>query len=430
MPNFFIIDLKVTLKNPMTDQTTAQAVAAAINNVSTDQMLAETAAKGIEASAAAANRVRDMLATQLSTANFNLVSDLNDKFAGFIRYDEIRERLDFLLEEASRGVSGTDVRDSLNDAMEDIHEITGVLNPAGSIHAGAKFFGRIARAFRHGFKSQRQIFVFGIKDLQGKVKMVEQVIGTEKEGIKNTVELVRTYLPAVTEDVVRLEYLARFLEEFIKTENAKDLGQDAQTFLRDYLVAVQTMKQVSAVSILRVLMGLNRIVKAKFHLDKVEMKFSMNLGTLVFENLIANQIHTAYSVAESIELGVESLEEKNKSLDKANRDRELAEKEKQLDILKSLGGKLEQIQADYDQYRADLQALNDEVDAFMPEYNKAYDQLIDMRDAAMAREAAAAAAMHELLKSDAWNEEAVIQNHKKHEAERKQAAEEVMDLAK
>ncbi len=410
----------------MTTATTTAEVQAAIAAVDTTALLNEVEAKGIEASHAAASKVRMMLEEQLSTANFNLVDELNAKFAGFLQYDLIRERLNILLEKAGESTSSGDVHGALNDAMEEIHEITTVLDATGAMNATAKFFGRILHAFQHGFKSQRQVFVYGMRSLKGKVSTIENILQGEKGNIQNIVEMVRSYLPAVTEDVVRLEYLSRFLEQYLETPAASDLGDDAKQFLKEYHVAVQTMKQVSAVSVLRVIMGLNRIVKAKFHLDKVQMKFTMNLGTLVFENLISNQIATSYRIADSIETGIESLDSQNEKLADELRSTEIAKKSEQLEILKGLEGKLGEIQADYDVYRAEIDRLNGEVDAFLPTYNETYERLTDMRNKALARDAEAGKAMSELLKSDAWDEEKLIAENQQIIEEKEQAMKDVV----
>lgn len=414
-----------TFQTDMTDTQTALEVREVLATVDVQDMLEESAQKGIEASNEATNRVRVMLEQTLSTANFNLVDDLNEKFSAFLQYDAIRQRLNVLLEMAQKSASGQDIGGALDDAMEDIQEITEVLNTAGTVNGVSKFFGNIFNAFRHGFKSQQQIFLYGIRDLKGKVEMVEQIIGTEKTGIRNTIDMVRQYLPAVTEDVIRLEYLSRFLEEFLNSETGQGLGKDAQEFLREYHMAIQTMKQVSSVSVLRVMMGLNRIVKAKSHLDKVEMKFTMNLGTLVFENLINNQLATSYKIADSIELGIEALNERNAELDDQLRQTEIDNKEKHLRVLKGLEGKLVEIKADYESYHNELDRINAEVEAFLPQYNETYDELVDMREGALNREKATGEAMATLLGSDAWSEDKLIAENEQINVEREALSDEI-----
>ena len=402
----------------------------AINSVDTTEMIAVQSKKGIQASKEMADRIRNYLEDELAVANFDLVEEINQKFAEFLRFDGMQERLQMLLEKASGNQeSRGDVEESLDEVMEDIHEINESLSPGKMALESAKFFGGIFRFFYHGFKSNSQVFVYGLRDLKGKVEVVQSTIGTEKIKLRNTVDLVRQYLPEVTEDIIRLEYLDKFLTEFIASDAVQELSEEAQDFLREYQVSLAAMKQVSSVSVIRILLGLNRLVKAKFNLDKTEMRFTMNLGTLVFENLIANQVSHSYSLAADITEGIEKLEKKNEELAKDNAEKEIEAKKKNLDILKSLEGKIEKVKADYAEYKVTVEGLNDEIEDYLPKYQEAYAEVVDLRDKILNREKIAQDAMQKLLEAPAFDEEAVIEANFVAEKEKDKAMDAVTDVA-
>lgn len=402
----------------------------ALNNVQTEDLIAKQASKGIQASNEMANRIRKYLEDELAVANFDLVDEINQKFANFLRYEGLQERLEMLLTRATKNQdSRNDVTDSLDDVMEDIHEINEALSPGKMALESAKFFGAIVRFFYHGFKSNSQIFVYGLRDLKGKVEVVQSTIGTEKIRLKNTVELVRQYLPEVTEDIIRLEYLDKFLTEFIKSDAVQSLSDEAQDFLREYQMSLAAMKQVSSVSVIRILLGLNRLVKAKFTLDKVEMRFTMNLGTLVFENLIANQISHSYALAADITEGIDKLEKKNEQLARENAEKELEAKKKNLEVLKSLEGKIERVKTDYAEYKLALDTLNDEIEDYLPKYQEAYSEVVELREKILNREKIAQDAMQKLLAAPAFDELAVIETNEKAEAEKEAAMVAVTEVA-
>ncbi|MCB9809699.1 hypothetical protein H6771_01860 [Candidatus Peribacteria bacterium] len=400
----------------MADTITTAQLQTTLAAVPVQEMLAEQAEKGIEASTEQASRVRKLLEEKLSVANFSLVDDLNAQFADFLQYDQMQQRLQILLEKATEAGKTQDIGGSLDDTMEEIQEITHAID-ASTAEATSKFFGRIFAFFRNGFRSQSEIFLYGMRDLKGKVQVLENIIKAEKADIQSVVSLIREYLPAVTEDVVRLEYLDRFLTQLLASPEGAALSEDSRAFLKDYQVSLNAMKQVSSVSVLRIIMGLNRIVKAKFALDKVEMKFTMNLGTLVFENLIHNQIHSSYAVADAIHKGLEDLEHKNEILEKKSMQAEVDRKRQNLAVLQSLEGKLSDIRASYDAYATEIATVDKEVEDYLPVYEKAYKELTDMRQKALTRQHESGQAMQQLLQSQAFNEEALVAANEQVEAE-------------
>ncbi len=402
---------------PTTDTPVGQEISALVQDIQADAVLEAQAEKGIIASKESANQVRALLEQELSATNFNMVDELNTRFADFIQYEAVEQRLSSLLEEASAKGLGQDVGTALDATMKDIKNITSSLSTEGVALQAGGFFGWLRSLFTGRQRDEMEIFRYGVSTLKGKVERVNAVIAAEEQDIEQVISMTKHYLPQVTEDIIRLEYLSQFLDKFTGSSVKEKVSDQALEFIREYQMAVEQMKQVSSVSVLRIMMGLNRIVKAKFTLDKVEMKFTMNLGTLVLENMVSNQTKSAYDIAQSIESGIDSLEQTNVDLAKANQQVEIDRKSGNLGKLKSLEAKLAEIQNDNATYQAELTRLNDETRAYLPQYREAYKQLMKMREEIIGQEKAQGAALTELLQADEWNEAQIAAQHQQLMAE-------------